>query len=490
MPLSKVISKRLLRIIMKIYIWCLSVCILIYCLPFIAASQVIFPVKASTNGRFLVDQNNTPVPILGRTAWCVISQSESSYKTFIENTISHGYNSIEMSVICHWPQSNYPPHNGRGDLPFEKRLDGSVWNGSLVYSGNNSRAPDFTTPDEEYWKFVDSFLYYCEAKGILVFFFPAYLGYYGTHEGWMNELLANGADKTKAYGIWIANRYKNQKNLVWMILGDMGKFTLEQKEVEAALIAGLKSVPDQQSVHYSAEPESGGNSADQVDFGDQMTLNGVYTWGNVTVPALGRLAYSRRPVLPAYLLEEPYDEEGPDGNRFNPNAIQPVRRFQWWGWLSTTGGYIAGNGYIWPFIDLWWDKHLNTPSTIDMEVLNGFIKSISWWELVPSGLNDMKPLIIKGGGSDSNTDYVAAAANPDGTILIAYIPPDHVGSITVDLTVLKGKVKGYWFDPTNGKSSDITGSPFNNRETWQFTPPGSNSRGQKDWVLKLIATKF
>lgn len=184
---------------MKKYIRCLSVCILIYCLPFIAASQVIFPVKASTNGRFLVDQNNTPFPILGRTAWCVISQSESSYKTFIENTISHGYNSIEMSVICHWPQSNYPPHYGQGDLPFEKRLNGSVWNGSLVYSSINSRAPDFTTPDDEYWKFVDSFLNYCESKGILVFFFPAYLGYYGTHEGWMNELLANGTEKTKAY---------------------------------------------------------------------------------------------------------------------------------------------------------------------------------------------------------------------------------------------------------------------------------------------------
>jgi len=73
-----------------------------------------------------------------------------------------------------------------------------------------------------------------------------------------------------------------------------------------------------------------------------MTLNGTYTWtpSNVTVAALGRRAYSRRPVLPAFLLEEPYDEEGPDGRNFNPSSIQPVRRFQWWGWLSTIGGYI------------------------------------------------------------------------------------------------------------------------------------------------------
>jgi hypothetical protein len=204
---------------------------------------------------------------MGRTAWCVISQSEDNYMKFIENTVSHGYNSIEMSVICHWPQSNYPPHNGRGDLPFERRLDGSVWNGSLVYSGMSSLAPDLTTPNEQYWAFVDSFLNYCESKGILVFFFPAYLGYNGTNEGWMKELLANGTERTNTYGKWVANRYRNQKNLVWMILGDMGKFTPEQKTAEAALIDGLKSVSGQQSTFYSSEPGSGENSADQEYFG-------------------------------------------------------------------------------------------------------------------------------------------------------------------------------------------------------------------------------
>lgn len=463
--------------------------ILFGCIPAVMRSQVIFPVKTSSNGHYLVDQNNDPFPVLGRTAWCVISQPVSSYKMFIENSVSHGYNSIEMSVICHWPQSNYPPFNGRGDLPFEKRLDGSVWNGSLIYSGISSKAPDLNTPNEEYWTYVDSFLTYCESKGILVFFFPAYLGYVGTNEGWMKELLANGADKTKAYGAWIAARYRNQKNLVWMILGDMGKFTPEQKRVEEALIEGLKSVPGQLSVHYSGEPGSGQNSADQADFGNDMTLNGVYTWGNVSVPHLGRLAYSRKPVLPAYLLEEPYDEEGPDGNKFNPNAVQPVRRFQWWGWLTTTGGYIAGNGYIWPFIDLWWEKHLDTPATLDMRVLNSFVRSVHWWELVPSGLNGMKTLITDGGGSDSGSDFVAAAASKEGTLLIAYIPPDHTGSITVDMTALKKKFNAYWIDPTNGKSLEISGSHSGNKGQLQFNPSGRNSSGRNDWVLKIVATE-
>jgi len=238
---------------------------------------------------------------------------------------------------------------------------------------------------------------------------------------------------------------------------------------------------------YSGEPGSGQNSADQDDFGHEMNLNGVYTWGSVTIPHLGRLAYSRKPVLPAYLLEEPYDEEGPDGNKFNPNAVQPVRRFQWWGWLTTTGGYIAGNGYIWPFIDLWWEKHLDTPATLDMQRLNSFIQSVNWWELVPSGLDGMKTLITSGGSNADSTDFVSAAATHDGTMLIAYIPPDHTGGIIVDLTVLKSQITASWYDPTNGKSTEIAGSPFKNTGPRQFTPGGKNSGGDNDWVLKLVA---
>jgi hypothetical protein len=454
------------------------------------AQNPVYPLKKSTNGRYLVDQNNTPVPILGRTAWFVTSLSVSDYKTFISNTVSHGYNSIEMHVINHDPRGNHPPFNGNGDMPFLKRLDGSDWDGSLTYTDTSAQAPNLTTPNEAYWRYVDSFLFYCESRGIQVFFFPAYVGYAGSNQGWMAELLGNGAAKSRAYGAWIANRYKNQKNIIWMLLGDMGHFAAAEKEVEGALIAGLKSAAGQLSTEYSAEASPGQNSTDQEDFGDQMTLNGTYTWvpKDVSVPSLGRNAYSHTPVLPAYLLEEPYDEEGPDGNSVNPNAIQPVRRFQWWGWLSTIGGYISGNGYVWPFNSPNWQKHLDTKGTYDMERLNRFIKSITWWKLVPSGLDGMRTLIASGGSTPSDSDYVAAAATPEGTLLVAYIPPAHKEGIMVDLTAMRGSTKASWYDPTSGTFTTIPGSPFDNKGTYQFTPPGKNHAGEADWVLLLDAS--
>jgi len=181
-------------------------------------------------------------------------------------------------------------------------------------------------------------------------------------------------------------------------------------------------------------------------------------------------------------LEEPYDEEGPDGLGRNENATQPVRRFQWWGWLSTIGGYISGNGYVWPFrAD--WRNHLDTQGSRDMARLNAFIVSIPWYSLVPSGLGGMRTLITAG-GSNLDADDVAASATPQGTLLVAYIPPDHSGSITVDMGAMGGPSRARWFDPTSGTYTSI-GSGLVNSGTRAFTPPGNNSVGQKDWTLVL-----
>ncbi len=450
--------------------------------PQVAAGAPAYPLQASGNGRYLVDQNGDPVPILGRTAWFVISLPVSDYQLFIEDSVSRGYNAIEMHVLDHDPRGNNPPFDGNGALPFLKRLDGTAWDGTLGGTGN--AAPDFSTPNEAYWGYVDAFLNYCEAQGVLVFFFPAYVGYAGGDQGWMQEMTANGATKMNAYGAFLANRYKDQKNLVWMMGGDMGTFTASQLDAENGLFTGLKSVTPQQSTFFSAEWDSGMIATDQTTFGASMTLNGVYSWSG-DVNALGRRAYARSPIEPAFLLEEPYDEEGPDGNGVNPSATQPVRRFQWWGWLSTIGGYISGNGYVWPFSDPNWRNHLDTQGSRDMGRLNAFIKSIEWYELVPSGLGGMKTLITAGGGAVSGDDYVAAAATSTGSLLVAYVPPAHSGSITVDLTAMSGSIQARWYDPTTGTYQAISGSPFANTGTRTFTTPGTNSAGDGDWVLVL-----
>ena len=452
-------------------------------------ASVAFPLVASSNGRYLQDQSGTPVPILGRTAWFLLSRPVADYGDFLTDTLSRGYNAIEVTVMPHDLRGNNPPHNGANDVPFLKRLDGGTWSGSLSYTNASTEAPDFTTPNEAYWSFVDTFLATCESRGVLVFLFPAYIGATAGDEGWGQEILANGPTRMTTYGAFIASRYKSRKNIVWMAGGDMGTgsypFSQALTDAENGLLTGMKSVSGQSSVHFSAEWASESIGTDQTSFGSLMTLNGTYSWTGKEATQ-GRRAYGHTPALPSYLLEEPYDEEGPDGNAVNPNATQPVRRFQWWGWLTTIGGYISGNGYVWVFKDtpVSWRSHLGTPGTLDMGRLNAFIRSISWWQLVPSGLSGLKTLVTAGGGSDGDAGYVSAAATPTGTLLVAYVPPAHSGTVTIDMTAMSGaNVRARWFNPTTAAYTTIGTYP--NTGSQAFTPPGDNGSGNADWVLVL-----
>lgn len=448
-----------------------------------AGETVAYPVDISSNGRYLVDQNGDPFPILGRTAWFLTALSESSYRTFIDDTVSKGFNSIEFHVINHSPQGENAPFNGRNELPFLKKLDGNAWTGTLYpnYSEIELEAPDMTTPNEAYWAFVDELLAYAESKGVLCFFFPAYVGFPDTAEGWMNEMVANGPAKLQTYGEWIATRYRDQKNLVWMAGGDKQVYEPDETAVEAALIAGLKSVANPESKHYSAEWRRNSIAKDQPDFGPDMTLNGTYS-NSININNLGRRAYEYTPVIPAFLLEEPFDEEGPDGNGSNFDATQPVRRFQWWGVLSNIGGYIAGNGYIWIFRP-GWQSHLDTPGALDMKRLNAFVRSIEWYRLVPSGLAGMRELVTEGVGDLGDSNYIASAATPDGTLLVAYVPPANEAPFTIDMEALSGSARARWFNPTTAEYTPI--GTFANVGTQVFDVPGDNGSGWDDWVLVI-----
>jgi len=452
-----------------------------------AVSAVTFPVAPSANQRYLQDATGAPFPILGRTAWFLVSLPQPEYQTFLDDTAAKGHTAIEFSAIGHDPRGNNEPHAGNGALPFLKRLDGANWSGALTYGNINNEAPDLTQPNESYWSHVDALLAYAESKGQLAFMFPAYVGYAGGEQGWMQELLANGPARVQTYGAWIATRYAARKNIVWMMGGDMGTgavpFTPPQTAVEQALLTGLQSVPGQQSTRFSAEWNSESIATDQVTFGSAMTLNGSYSWTG-DIPNHSRRAYAHAPTEPAYLLEEPYDEEGPDGNSVNPSATQPVRRFQWWGWLSSIGGYISGNGYIWPF-NPGWQTHLNTQGALDMQRLNAFVRTIPWQELVPSGLGGMGTIVTAGaGGGVSSPDYVAAAATPTRTLVVIYVPPAHSGTLTVDMTKLSGAVRARWFNPTTAVLTNA-GTNLPNTGTRVFTPPGNNGSGFDDWVLFL-----
>jgi len=67
--------------------------------------------------------------------------------------------------------------------------------------------------------------------------------------------------------------------------------------------------------------------------------------------------------------------------------------------------------------------------------------------------------------------------------MIAYMPS--IRTISVAMSKLAGPTAAHWYDPTNAEYISVSGSPFPNEGTRQFTPPGNNHDGDGDWLLLL-----
>ncbi|HEY9467087.1 MAG TPA: DUF4038 domain-containing protein [Vicinamibacterales bacterium] len=447
------------------------------------AGSTNFPLTVSADARYLQESDGTPFPILGRSYWGIIGLSPANYQAAINDAVAKGFNAIEFRAPNGSWQDNFVPFNGAGQLPFTTKLGGGAYTGS----GSPSETPDFTTPNEPYWQFLDTFIAYCASKGIAVLWFPAYVGYGSDGDGWMLAMVNNGASRMRTYGAYVANRYKNYGNIIWMVGGDKGAqnnpFVGSEITVERALIDGLKSVAGQ-STQFAAEWDSDTTGSSEPNFGGDLTLNSSYSWEGETATWC-RAGYTSSPVKPTFLIEEPYDEEGSDGTQRNSSATQPVRRFIWWGLLNGIGGYMAGNGYLIHFLN-GYASHFDSPGQIDLAHLNTLYKSISWYQLVPSGLAGMKTLITAGSGGIGSNTYVASAAAPNGTLLLAYASPNGTASrsFTVDMTAMHAASRARWFNPTSGSYSDIASS-LPNTGTRAFTTPGNNGRNDNDWVLVL-----
>jgi hypothetical protein len=437
-----------------------------------AAPPPVFPVRASSNGAYLVDANNNPFPILGRVCWMITYLSPGEYRPVLDDTAAKGFTAIEVKPPLAPEGYQFDSNN---NLPFLKRLDGANWTGQVIpYSNVNAQAPDFTTPNEAFWAGVDAFFAYAEQKGLLVFWFPAYVGYDNT-DWWMEMMVANGATKMRTYGAWVANRYRNQKNLVWMLGGDKGTgqfpFNSSEMAVETAFIQGLKSVTTLSTL-YSSEWLRGSISKDLL--ASDINLNGTYASATDIINQ-GTRAWAFQPKTPAYAQEYPFE---------NVPGTGIVRRLTMRAWLSTIGGYLLGVGVFTDFTRSTYQSAMNTQGTLDAQRLHSFIRTIPWHTLSPRN-----SVVTAGSGTPDSETHVPAATSADGSLLLAYVPPQHTGTISIDMSVMRSSTTARWWDPTTGSyTNGSSGLP--NSGTRTFTRPGNNSAGQGDWMLVLTAGTY
>jgi hypothetical protein len=440
-----------------------------------SASSAVYPLKVSANGRYLVDQNNTPFLITGDVPQTLVARvSVADAAKYFDDRQAHGFNAMWISVLGAGPYYRACSDDGStydGILPFTAHLSG----------GTDTAHYDLSKPNEAYFARVDQMLTLAANHGMTVFLDPIETGQ------WVPTMRNNGRAADYAYGQLLGNRYKRFDNIVWLNGNDFNTWKdPADDEVVRAVAEGIKSV-DPRHLQTAELNVFTSSSSDDPTWAPVISINSTYTYS----PTYFQMwhSYNHTPVLPTFLIEGHYDlmDYGKPVDYGTPSVL---RRQEYWAMLSGGKGQLYGNGYTAEF-QSGWKYYVDTVGVTQLGFWHGFFSSLPWQDLVP----DQDHTVVTAGlGSPgdmqsraSKIDFLTASRTPDGSYVVAYMPTAR--TITVNMASLKAPANGKWFDPTNGTYTTIDGQPFSNQGTRQFTPPGNNHEGDSDWVLLLDASK-
>lgn len=421
------------------------------------AAPAEFPLKVSANGRYFTDQKNTPFFIQSDTPWSLfVALDLKETEQYLKNRQEKGFNTITVNLIEHWFSGEtlaYPAAsmNREGHFPFIQYLPGIV--------------PDFTFPDEEYFRHVDKVLRLALKYGFLVMMTPAYMGYEGQKEGWYNEVLANGDARCREYGRYLGRRYAGFPNIVWIMDGDRNPDSLS-RPLEVEILEGIR---DFDKVHlFSAHCMPENSSRDHWEGEAWLKFNCVYTYSfppyNSYVHDQCLRNFRKTPPMPVILFETCYE------NEHNSTAGQ-IRAQMYSGWLCSIAGVQFGNLPIWRF-GRGWQSAMDWQGSWDASLMKKLVDSRNWHRLVPDF--EHKALYD---GFGSGEGYAPAALAENGETFIAYIPNGSM--VSVNLQEISGnKLAAWWFNPRNGLSQPA--GEYEEKSKKQFTPPDRN-----DWVLVI-----
>lgn len=264
----------------------------------------------SSNHRYLADQNNNPILMQGDAAWSlIVGLNQTEAEEYLKNRRAQGFNTIMINLIEH-KFCKRPPLNAAGDAPF-------------------MTPGDFSSPNEKYFAYADWVIQRANHYGIQVLLAPIYLGYKGTDEGWIEEILKLDPEKCLEYGRFLGRRYKDFDNIIWLMGGDRNP---ENALERVNLIAfGIREFDKRHLFTAHCHPEN--SAVDQYAGGHWLDINSTYTYEIVHGKLLGD--FNRTPVMPFFLIESSYEGE------HNSSEVQ-IRRQAYWAVLCGGMGHILG----------------------------------------------------------------------------------------------------------------------------------------------------
>ena len=391
--------------------------------------------QVSANNRYLQHADGTPFFWLADTGWLLperLNRDEAAY--YLSRAAQAGYNVVQVQTI-----NGVPAMNAYGQSSHPFGYDFSQVDRPGVYG---------------YWDHMDYIVDTAARHGI-------YIGMVCIWGGLVKAGLMD-QDQAVAYGTFLANRYKDRPNIVWIIGGDIQGSI--KTEVWETLAHTIKAIDTRHLMTYHPRGRHTSatwfSQADWIDFHMFQSGHRRYgqDYGNADYPIpldteednwqYVDSTWSYRPLRPV-LDGEPSYEDIPKGLH---DASEPhwqaneVRRYAYWSVFAGSCGHTYGHSHVMQFAK---------PGTLGSYFADGAAKP--WYAAMEDeGYNQMqhlKHLMLtlpymervadQGLIVDNGTRYERLAATRGAGYLMVY---NYTGrAMTVDLTRISGAKKRVWW---------------------------------------------
>lgn len=416
----------------------------------------------SDNKRFLL-KDGKPFFWMGDTGWELFHRLDrTEADTYLKKRSEQGFTVIQAVVLAELDGLHTP--NANGDLPLLN--------------------DDPTTPNEKYFEQVDYIIDRAATYGINMAILPTW-GDKVFKDSWGKGPEIFNVTNAAIYGAWIANRYKNKTNVLWILGGDR----VPRGEADLAIWrsmgkAIMKATNNKAIISFHTQPNQLG-SAKWFLKDDWLSFTMFQTGHCRETDLYNKIqaVYNLSPTKPV-IDGEPIYEDHPvcfNAKELGISNAHDVRRSAYLSLFAGAFGHTYGCHDIWQMYSskhepvngakLNWYDAVNLTGANEMIFVRRLIENFPMLERVPdqSIIEEQNEVPAERIQATRGSDYLmvyTTAGKP----------------FTVMMGKIKGsQLKGYWYDPRNGKITELPVTV--NKMDKKFTPP-TKGYGQ-DWVLVL-----
>lgn len=436
------------------------------------------PLKVSANHRYFTDAKGRPFFWLGDTGWLLCSKlNREDVVKYLDDRQSKGFNVIQMSML-----------HGLNAV--------NAYNDSALINRDISKVKTAAASDHNnYWNHMDFIIDAAAQRGIYMALVPT----------WGSGAVKSGkvtVAQAKAYATFLAERYKDKPNIIWLNGGDVKG--ADSIDVWNAIGSTLRAKDPNHLITFHPRGRSTSSiwfhNEPWLDFNmfqsghkdyvqDAMKSDGKENIGDIHFGEDNwkyvQMDYALTPVKPT-IDGEPSYETIPHGLH---DSSAPrwkdadVRRYGYWSVFAGGAGYTYGNNAIMQFhkkedksgsfgVNTYWQDELNAPGASQMIYLKKLMLSKPYFDRVPD------QSLIAG---EQGTRYNYVVATRGKNYAFAYTYTGRIFSMNMG-KITGAKVKASWYSPRDGKYTSIR--TFANKGVQSFDPPGEQKDGN-DWVLVL-----